>query len=541
MNELKAALGRVRRRLWLQRFLVALAWSWATLLLVAAVALLARWYFTGQVGPLWVLPGALGLGAVAALVIATWRTPRALAAAVELDRRFALQERVSTAWSLLQRGPEEHLSRAERAVVQDALYHLKRVDVAAGFPVRIGRWALAPVAPALLAAALVLWLPPWQQQTAQADTQTAQQDQKQIEQQARKLRRRIKKQKEKLARQGLKQAEQWLRKLEKGLEELQREKPKDRRKALARLNNLRRELQQRRKQIGSRQALREQLARLRGLNQDPTRKLVESLRQGDLKQAIEQLEKLKQKIAQGKLSEQEKKKLLEQIQKLQQKLQQMAEARKRQIQQLEKQIKQAQAAGQLAKAEQLRQQLQQLQQQQAAMQPVEQMADQLTQALRQLQQGQNQQAAQSLQQAIEQLQQLGQQMEEAQALEQMMEQLQACKQGLCQGGGQAPGMNEGAGRGDGLGRGAGVGFRPEEKTDGNRYVDTKARVKVRRGAATVTGKVVGPNVKGQVRDRVQQQYEAARAEEASPLSNQRLPKNYRQHTKEYFDALRRGR
>ena len=542
MNELNSAVARVRRRLWLQRFLVALAWSWAAVLLGAGAVILGQWYFLGETTPGGVFAGALGLGVLVAAVASWWRTPRTLAAAVELDLRFGLQERISSAWALLQEKDPDHLAPAEQAVVEDALYHLKRVDVAAAFPVRAGRWLLAPVLPGLLAAALVLWLPPWEQKQAQADLQTAQQVQKQIQQQARQLRRQAKKQREKLARQGLKQAEKWLRELEKGLQELEREKPKDRQKALAKLNNLRRQLQQRRRQLGSAKALRQQLARLRGLNQDPLRKLVQAMRQGDLKKAIEQLKKLKQQIAQGQLSEQEKKKLLEQVQKLQQKLQQMAQARQKQIQQLEKQIQQAQAAGQHARAQQLRQQLEQLLQQQAAMQPVEQMSRQLAQALQQLQQGQQQQALQSLQQALEQLQQLQQQMAEAQALEQMLDQLQACKQGMCQGQGMA-GNNGGQGQrpGDGLGRGAGIGFRPEEKTQNNRFVDTKARVEVRRGSALVTGKVVGPNIKGQVRDRVQQQYQAAKTEEASPLSNQRLPKNYRRHAKEYFDALRQGR
>ncbi len=542
MNELKSAVARVQRRLWLQRFLVALAWSWAATLLAAAVVILGQWYFLGETTPQWIFFAALGLGLLVAVVASWWRTPRALAAAVELDLRFGLQERISSAWALLQDSAEGHLAPAEQAVVEDALYHLKRVDVAAAFPVRAGRWLLAPVLPGLLAVALVLWLPSWEPKQAQADLQTAQQVQKQIEQQARQLRRQVKKQKEKLARQGLKEAEKWLRDLEKGLQELEREKPKDRKKALAKLNNLRRQLQQRRRQLGSAKALRRQLARLRGLNQDPLRKLVQAMRQGDLQKAIQQLEKLKQQIAQGKLSEQEKKKLLEQVQKLQQKLQQMAQARQKQIQQLEKQIQQAQAAGKHAQAEQLRQQLEQLLQQQAAMQPVEQMSDQLAKALQQMQQGQQQQAVQSLQQALEQLQQLQQQMAEAQALEQMMDQLQACKQGMCQGQGM-DGFNGGQGRrpGDGMGEGRGIGFRPEQETENNRFVDTKARVNVRRGAAVVTGKTVGPNVKGQVRDRVQQQYEAAKTQEASPLSHQRLPKNYRRHAKEYFDALRQGR
>ncbi len=542
MNSLKLAVARVRRRLWMQRFLVALAWSWAAALAVAAVVLLGQWYFLGRTTPRWVFAGALGLGTVAAAALSLWRTPRALAAAVELDLRFGLQERISSAWALLQQGSEEQLNPAERAVVQDALYHLQRVDVAAGFPVRGGRWLLAPVLPGLLAAALVLWLPPGQQKQAQADFQVARQVQKQIEQQARQLRRQVKKQKEKLARRGLKEAEKWLRELEKGLQELQREKPRDRRKVVAKLNDLRQKLQQRRRRIGSSRALREQLARLRGLQQQPLRKLMEALRQGDLKQAIRELEKLKQKIAQGNLSDQEKQKLMEQVKKLQQKLQQMAQARQRQMQQLEKQIRQAQAAGNHAKAEQLRQQLQRLQQQRAAMQPVEQMSDQLSRALEQLRQGRQQEALQSLQQAVEQLQQLQQQLAEAQALEEMMGQLQACKQGMCQGDGEGEGNgNRGLMRGNGSGRGRGIGFRAEQRTPDNRFLDSKARVKVRRGSAVVTGKAIGPNVKGQVRDRVQQQYEAARTEEASPLSNQRLPKNYRRHAKEYFDALRQGR
>ncbi len=533
MDQLKRAVGRVRRRLWFQQFLKWLAWSWCVALAAASVGVVFLWWLSGQGHTAPVAAGAL-VGATVVALLGSWlRRPDALAAAVEVDLRFGLQERISSAWALLSQKPWEELTGAEQAVVEDALYQLQRLDVRERFPVRWGHWALAPLGPAGALVLLALVLPSWENPPAQASPSTTA-NQQQIRKHLSQLQKRIQQRRQRASAEGLKRAEPWLQELEKAVQQLRREKNPSVQKSLARLNDLKRQLQERKKQLASSQALRRQLNQLRSLAQGPLEKLVQALRQGDFKQALKQLEKLKQKLAQGNLSPEERKKLQQQLQKLQEKLQQMAQAQQQLAQQLRRQIQQLKQSGQMARAAQLEKQLQQLSQQQNSLEPVQNMAQELAQAMQALQEGQLPQALQSLENAAQWLQQLEQQLAEAELLDDLMEALNQCRGGMCQGEGRL------AKPGEGLSRGRGVGFRPEERTEDNRFVDSRARVKVKRGSAVVTGRVLGPNFKGQVRDRIQQQVEAAKSGTPDPLSNRRLPRNYRQHTKEYFDALRQG-
>ncbi|HEV3023566.1 MAG TPA: hypothetical protein VGX76_13925, partial [Pirellulales bacterium] len=72
------------------------------------------------------------------------------------------------------------------------------------------------------------------------------------------------------------------------------------------------------------------------------------------------------------------------------------------------------------------------------------------------------------------------------------------------------------------------------------FYDTKVKQKLGKGAAVVTELVDGPNVKGQVEQEVQTQFEAAKADQSDPLTGQQMPRSYREHTKKYFDSLRDG-
>jgi hypothetical protein len=50
----------------------------------------------------------------------------------------------------------------------------------------------------------------------------------------------------------------------------------------------------------------------------------------------------------------------------------------------------------------------------------------------------------------------------------------------------------------------------------------------------------GPNRKGDVLQEIQAEFQAESIEESDPLTEQRLPRNYRDHAKEFFRSLREG-
>src|SRR5258708_983956 len=86
------------------RSLLALvAWSWVTALAVAAGWFLVQPYLLPD-APDWlrwtVLGGLAGLASLAGVVLAVLRAPSPVAAALSLDERFSLKERVTTSLTL---------------------------------------------------------------------------------------------------------------------------------------------------------------------------------------------------------------------------------------------------------------------------------------------------------------------------------------------------------------------------------------------------------------------------------------------------------
>jgi hypothetical protein len=119
-------------------------------------------------------------------------------------------------------------------------------------------------------------------------------------------------------------------------------------------------------------------------------------------------------------------------------------------------------------------------------------------------------------------------------LEEALDEIAMAKEGM-----NGMGRSRGDRPGDGLGEGRGFGERPEERTD-VKFHDSTVKQKTGKGAAVVTGFAEGPNIKGEVAEKLKLEFEAAKTEAADPLTGQRLPRDYRDHAKKYFDALREG-
>ena len=99
MDTLQRQVRRARRRLAAERFLDVLGWCWFAALLAALVLIAAdKFWPLGVEAWAWAA-GALGLGLLAAVVWTLLVRGSLLEAAIEIDRRFALKERVSSALS----------------------------------------------------------------------------------------------------------------------------------------------------------------------------------------------------------------------------------------------------------------------------------------------------------------------------------------------------------------------------------------------------------------------------------------------------------
>jgi hypothetical protein len=78
---------------------------------------------------------------------------------------------------------------------------------------------------------------------------------------------------------------------------------------------------------------------------------------------------------------------------------------------------------------------------------------------------------------------------------------------------------------------------PEDKSEKGFY-DSRVPQKVGAGSASVEGHARGVNRKGEVEETIKQRFESAERDAADPLTNERLPRDYREHARRYFESLR---
>jgi len=538
VEELKRQVRRARWRLGVQRFLAAVGWFGLITLLAALILIIVgRFWPLGIDDWVWAV-GAIGLAAAAALVwsVATGGGPTN--AAIEIDHRFGLKERVASAMGL---PADLHETEAGRALVDDAVRRVERIDVAGRFGLLPGRPLLLPLLPgaaALLVALLVS--PAVVENLADAKTDPAAVKQ-QVKKSSQSLRRKLIEQRKKAQKQGLKDAEQLFKRLEQSTKQLTDKTPADRKKALVKLNDLAGEMKKRRRQLGSADKVKQQLNKLKDLGRGPAEKFAKAVAKGNFKQAMEELDKLKQDLAKGKLDEEQKKQLAEQLDRMKDKLKKLAEAHQQAQKDLKKQVDQLRKAGRQEEANKLEEQLQRLRDQLPQMKQLDQMADKLGKCSKCLKQGQLGDAGQALEDIQADLGDMRKQLDELDMLDEAMDQLAKARQQmncpLC--GGDGCKACQGDKPGFGLGEGRGQGDRPEEENETGFY-DSRVRQKVGQGAASVVDLVEGPNVKGNVQQEIRQQYDTAKQQSTDPLTTGQMPRKHRKHAREYFDRFREG-
>ncbi len=542
MEELHKHVRTARRRLAVQKFLRLASWCCFAVLTLAAIGVLADWYWSFAQMPVGVWLGAgFGIGLLVALVW-TWATRLPLmAAAIELDQRFGLRERVSSALSL---APEDLETEPGQAVTRDAIRRVQHVHVPEHFGLSLDRWCWLPMIPALVAVALVFLLP---DSPAVQQAKAKALEKEVVQRSAAALQRKLEIRKKQASEQGLTELADLLAKIEKGSQDLAKQQKVDQSKALVELNDLADQLKQKRSKLGDPNELKKQFEQFKDLNPGPADKLADALKEGDLEKAMEEIQDLKDKLAKGELDKQEQQALANQLDQMKQKMEQAVQQHEQKKKELREQIEQAKQAGNDAAAQQLQQQLNQMQSKDGQMQQMQQMADKLNQAAQSLKDGDQQGAQQQLQDMQQQLENLDQEMQEMAMLDDAMQELEQAKNGMCQecrGLGDKQGRGQGRGQGDkpgnGMGEGRGFGDRPEEETDSN-FIDTQVKQKVTRGAIDLAGEADGPNRVNQVREEIKSQFDSAESGASDPLTDRNLPKDYREHARSYFNNLREGR
>ncbi|HND52232.1 MAG TPA: hypothetical protein PLV92_07540, partial [Pirellulaceae bacterium] len=235
MEDIVRQVQRARRRLNWEQFLRIAPWTLFAALIVALVAL--------AVPKLWVvaavesdegwnrwmigwLGGSFVVGLVAAAIWTWVKRHETFSAAVELDRRFGLKERVASSLAL---SAEERETEIGRALLDDAAKRVSTLEVGDRFQVRLGWQAALPVLP--LVAGLLLALvanataPP---SKSLASDDQAKKASDQVKKSTDELKKKLEEERKKAEEAGLEEVDDLFKKLQEGLDKLQTKEKLDR-------------------------------------------------------------------------------------------------------------------------------------------------------------------------------------------------------------------------------------------------------------------------------------------------------------------------
>ncbi|MEZ6090780.1 MAG: hypothetical protein R3C05_22720 [Pirellulaceae bacterium] len=505
MDQIRSQVARVRRRLMLQKFGRSLCWTMFAALLVALAGLAVQkvWPvpFDGQTWRLMWLAGSALSAVLLAAAIAWFTSPSPSDAAIAMDRQFGLKERLSSSLALT---TEELESQIGQALLADATRRAEKLNVSEPFGQRVQRIALRPLIPLVMMSVLIFIPDATRENEAQASVETSAETQ--IKNAAKELQKKIALRRKRAEAQGLKDAGDLFKKIESELDALSKQKNMDQKKAMIALNDIKKQLQERRDQMGSKEDMRKQLAGLKNMERGPADKLASAMEKAEFGKAEQEIKKLIKELTNGTLSKEDQKKLENQVAKMQEALEKAVEKHEKSKQDLQQKIEQAKKEGRSEDAQNLEKQLQQMEQMDQQMQQMKQMADGLAKAKQALQNADASSAAEALDQLAEEL---GEMQNEMEQLEEMMDQLSQTKQQMrcegcngqgckrCQGQGNQFGQAGGKGDGgDGLGEGeGGFGDRPEQETETGTY-ESQVRDRLRTGMASRRGLQGVPIEKG---------------------------------------------
>lgn len=415
-------LRRVSRRLFWQTVVNALVWCWFGACLVGAVWFLLQPFAVTE-APVWlrwaVAGGAFGVATLLGLGVALWLAPNRLAAALTLDERFGLKERVTTSLTLT---PELAASPAGQALLADVNGRLDRLDVGSRFPLRL-TWsaALVPVGAALLAVIAVFYEPPRSQATVARKNDETQKPSNatEIEKKMRELRRREVKPTEKQRSEEIERLEQEMLKIA----NKPRESKEQLRERVKEMTALEDQMKQREKQLADKmQSLRQQLKQMdkmsgQSIKDGPAKDIEKALADGKMDQARQEIEKLIKKMQNNELTAKDKQQLQKQLVDIQKKLERVAQQKDR-----EEQLKQANLD-----PETLKREMKLLDEEKKRLKDLQDLANKLGQCQQRMKEGNMDGAAQSLESAAQQMKDLDLDDEDLKDLRDQLARLQDAK------------------------------------------------------------------------------------------------------------------
>jgi len=578
MNDVRLVVKRSARRLGLDRASRLLARGFVSLAAFICLAILAdRLFFLGA-PVFYAVAAAAGVTVVAVVILSCKRWPTPLSAAIELDERLRLSERLSSALAVEASGES-----MAQAVVEDARAYARSVPVASTFPLRFHREYWGVLGLAVMALALSSWMPQYDLLARKAEQEKVREEREDVQRQARKMKKQVQELKRYVELHGPEEAEAHIERMTEVIRAMEAGTMK-RAEAMARLSDLAKSLKDARDALAGKNLVPKGMMRKAGLK--VTRNLAQAMQQKQYKQAAEELQKLSaQAETDQKLSEEQLARFRQNLEDLIKKLQQQGDtdlaeklaelverAKGEQLSQEElEKLKQElgdmatkataqrgagdlpedmkellEKLGELQNAQQrlarLRNELAQLSQ---ALSNSEALCQALSQMSRSLSEGDMEGLARALSAAQLQFDELEQLEGELAVLKAAQGMCRAGQQGLAKrilathdssgiyspGDSRTPGPGMG---GPGIGRGGMAPVAPEDVD----FESTKVKGKIRPGRVLSSYFEDGVQVKGEVRVEYDQAVETAAREAAEAVDREEIPRAYKKHVREYFQALK---
>jgi hypothetical protein len=566
-------LNQVRRRLVLDQLLGLVAWAWVVSLTLGVVWLVVQpLVFAGlsEVARWGVVAGFAVVGTVAAIALAVSRAPSPVIAALALDERFGLKERVTSSLTL---GDALAATPVGQALLADVEGRLASVRVRDRFPIGVPRGPLAMLPVAGLAVALValFWNPQIDEARAEgddpADNPVARED---VDNQMKRLlvaKPKAKKPEDPVNAEQLEKIQADIEKFARGTrktDEQVRERIKD---ATAIEEAIARQQKEHAERIDAFKEQMKQIDRLARKNREkdqpgPAKNAADAMARGDMKQTKDELaklsrqvekekakeeekERLKRKKRDPKTSEEEKKKAeeeLDQLEREQNMTQKDRDQLAKQLEQMEDQLqrlsrsKEEQAKDLKDKAEtgeidkdQLDRELDQLQKNADKLdgdkEAMKDMAKELGEARKCMKEGKDGEAADKLGKAADKAGQMGKE-GDGEAMAQRMAQVRAAKKALCRSlsnGNPIPAS----------------GRRPMGKDEETGHKELSDPGEFGKGKLEIVGSgplggFKGPRKPGEMQEEIRQ----ATQEAPAAIDRQRLPPAARKMARGYFEKVR---
>jgi len=486
---------------------------------------------------IWFIGAGLSAAIVAAIISLFYR-PSAIHSAIEIDRRFGLRERISSAMLL---DPTEKRTAVGEALLQDAETKAERIEVAEHFPIRSAPqtpWVVLP----FLACIAMFWVPDADLPLLNKLPGATSERLTNIKIQTQPILEMIKKKREEAEEKGLQDAADEFKKIEKKLEDFQKSSTIDSKKMLSDFNEIKKEIERKKESMGGSDSVKKALENLKDIDKGPAEKIADALKEGDFDKAGNELEKLLNQMKSGNLTEDQKKQLTKQLDQMQKALEKAQANEQKAIEEAKKELAKAQNSGDLEKTAKLQKKIEQMEANAQKAKAMNAVKASMQKAQKAMEKGDQKGAQEALESLQEELGELASDQESLQEMEDMMDDLQMVKKSAscsdCEGAGCAK-CNEKKAKDskNSKGEGKGAGDREEQEHDVKNF-DSQVREQMRKGETTFGGKVGGPNKKGATREEVRAAILSSQPDDPDAIENMSLPKAQRDQQRDYFNSLR---